>query len=280
MAFKYRYKPKRQFSIPVDFNPNYKLIAVVCVLIVLAVYFLLTAEIQQPAPTTTTTTEQLMITVYCIKDNCSPQQISAGAGALAQGCYRNQTECLLSTMSKEKLIVAAKDVRQKLVSLGYATLLNLTVKSIQVHATGNTTDDSNITATGWITVFEGEKTFDLLEYTDALAIIGENELDTGKYTQIRLYIDDAKIKIYDIARNISNKTYPMEIPSKVLKLVHPFTIESGKTTVLILDFDVPASVPSRESIAGIGMAYKLTPVVQINETKIEAGALPENSTII
>jgi hypothetical protein len=36
---------------------------------------------------------QQMITIYCVKDNCSPTQIQAGAGTLAQGCYRTQTEC-------------------------------------------------------------------------------------------------------------------------------------------------------------------------------------------
>jgi len=246
MAFKYRYKPKHQFNIRSDFKPNYKLLAALCIIIIFALYFLFSSQFQQPTTTTTTTTAV--------------------------------TTTILP--SKEKLIVAAKDAREKLVGLGYATSLNLTISSIQIHTTSNTTEDSNITAAGWITVFEGTKAFDLLEYTDALAIIGEKELDAGKYTQIRLYISDAKIKIYDLGRNISNKTYPMEIPSKVLKLVNPFTIEQNKTTVLTLDFDVPSSVPSREAVAGIGMAYKLTPVVKVSETKIEAGTLPQNSTIV
>jgi len=246
MAFKYKYKQKRQFNISSAFKLNYKLLAVLCVIVLLSIYFLFSSQYQQPTTTTTTTTAV--------------------------------TTTILP--SKEKLIVAAKDAREKLVGFGYATSLNLTISSIQIHTANDSSEDSNITVAGWTTIFEGTKTFDLLEYTDASAIIGEKELDAGKYTQIRLYISDANIKIYDIWRNISNKTYPMEIPNKVLKLASPFTIEQNKTTVLMLDFDVPSSVPSRESIAGIGMTYKLTPVVKVSETKIEAGTLPENSTVV
>jgi len=44
--------------------------------------------------TTTTTSTLSMITIYCVNVNCSPAQIELGAGTLAQGCYRNQNDCL------------------------------------------------------------------------------------------------------------------------------------------------------------------------------------------
>ena len=40
--------------------------------------------------------QQLLITIYCLDNNCSAQQISQGAGTLAQDCYRNLNECLSS----------------------------------------------------------------------------------------------------------------------------------------------------------------------------------------
>lgn len=49
---------------------------------------------QSGGTTTTTTTGNLVITVYCVNDNCTAHEISAGAGSLAQGCYRSQDECL------------------------------------------------------------------------------------------------------------------------------------------------------------------------------------------
>jgi len=34
-----------------------------------------------------------MITIYCVSNGCSPQQIFAGAGTLAHNCYRNLNDC-------------------------------------------------------------------------------------------------------------------------------------------------------------------------------------------
>lgn len=179
------------------------------------------------------------------------------------------------------LLVAVKDVKQKLRGLGYATSLVITINSIQVHKTGDNTTNENITAKGWITVFNGSKTFDLLEYTDVKAILGERELEPGKYTQIRLYIENATIKIYNYNMLIFNKTYSMDIaasgnlrvPSKVLKLNHPFIVEEDKTTSLTLDFDVPNSVVRSRK-------YILKPVIKIIEEKLERGQRPENSVIL
>jgi plastocyanin len=44
--------------------------------------------------TSTSSASQQMITIYCVNNNCSPQQVAAGAGTLVQGCYRSQTDCL------------------------------------------------------------------------------------------------------------------------------------------------------------------------------------------
>jgi len=244
MAYEYRYKPKRHVTSPFSSKLNYKMVAAVALIVIAAVYFLLSKPVLQPDITITTTTIAAATTI---------------------------------PPSTGKLIVAAKDVKQKLGGFGYATALNITVKSIQVHTTGDDTEDSNITAAGWITVFEKTKTFDLIEYTDVLAIIGDKDLDVGKYTQVRLYISDATIKIYNL--NYS-KQYPMNIPNNVLKLVHPFTIEANQTTVLTLDFDVPSSVPLKESIVGIGITYRFSPVVKVTDSKIDKDAWPDKSTII
>jgi hypothetical protein len=179
------------------------------------------------------------------------------------------------------LLVSVKDVKQKLNIFGQATSLVLTVNSIQVHKTGTNITDENVTAEGWITIFSGSKTLDLLDYTDVKAILGEKELEPGKYTQIRLYIDNATIKIYD-ASMITNKTHKMviaasgnvDVPSKVLKLNHPFTIEEGKTLSLTLDFDVPSSVIKP------GINYVLKPVINILEEKLEKGEKPANSVVV
>jgi len=181
------------------------------------------------------------------------------------------------------LLISVKDVKQKLAGLGQATSLILTINSIQVHKTGTNSTDENVTAEGWITIFSGSKTFDLLDYTDVKAILGEVELEPGKYTQIRMYIDSATINITNTEMSVKNRKYPMtiagsgnlEVPSKVLKLNHPFDIEEGKTLSLTLDFDVPNSV----SRGGIGV-YFLKPVINILEEKLEKGEKPANSVVL
>ena len=194
------------------------------------------------------------------------------------------TTTLVTTTTVPKtgtLLIAVKDVKQKISGLGYATSLMITIDNIQVHKTGDNTTDENVTAKGWITVFNGSKTFDLLEYTDVKAILCEKELDPDKYTQIRLYIENATIKIYNSNTFVYNKTYPMDIaasgnvqvPSKVLKLNHPFTVEEDKAISLTLDFDVPNSVMRATK-------YILKPVINIIEEKLEKGQKPENSVVL
>lgn len=164
------------------------------------------------------------------------------------------------------LIVLVKDKPYKLPGLGTVTALNLTIKTVEVHSAGN--------ETGWIEIFNGTKSFDLLEYTDVRAIIGEKVLDVGKYTQIRLGMVDGRIKIYNIDMSVYNKTYILLVPSKELKLNHPFTVEENKTLVLVLDFDVEKSVTRTAD------GYTLKPVINILEEKMEKGQRPANSKIV
>lgn len=61
-----------------------------------------------PATTIPTTTENLMITIYCTSNNCSPQQISAGAGTLSQGCYRGKSLCTSKLPSESTTTVQSQ----------------------------------------------------------------------------------------------------------------------------------------------------------------------------
>jgi hypothetical protein len=180
------------------------------------------------------------------------------------------------------LMVAVKDANQKLSGLGQATSLILTIDSIQVHKTGTNETDENVTAEGWITIFSGSKTFDLLDYTDVRAVLGQKDLEPGKYTQVRLYINSASINITNTDMYIKNKRYQMtvaangnlEVPSNVLKLTNPFTIDQGKATVLTLDFDVP------NSVTRAGTGYFLKPTIKITEETLEEGQTPANSVAV
>lgn len=163
-----------------------------------------------------------------------------------------------------RIIIAVKDYKLP----GGTTILNISMKigNITVHY---------VNESRWIVVSSDMKTIQLLNYTNITAIIGQSEMETGKYTQIRLYITEANITIKNTLLKIyTGKTYPMVVPSKELKVVHQFNIEGNKTTVLTLDFDVENSVTHTAD------GYMLRPVVKVYEQRLEYGRVPENAKII
>lgn len=105
----------------------------------------------------------------------------------------------------------------------------------------------------WITVFQGTKTLNLLEFTGNVSgILGETSLSPGKYEQIRLFIENATI-------TVDSQIFPLIIPSNVLKLVEGFNIEPNETKILILDFDVSRSIKKE------GNNFVLRPTIKIED---------------
>jgi len=104
---------------------------------------------------------------------------------------------------------------------------------------------------GWYTIVEEPQTFDLIAIQDVKEFFGSENLSTGWYTQIRLYVDEALVTIDGIEYNLT-------IPSKMVELIIPFQIEEDDTTTLTLDFDVKKSVFA----AGEGV-YIMNPVIKV-----------------
>lgn len=141
-------------------------------------------------------------------------------------------------------------------------IVNLTVK-----------DDNNMTAwaetiayidqeeydndSGWFTIVNESQTFDLLTLQNVTALLGEKNLTTGKYTQIRLTVESA---IITINRSGVKEEHTLKVPSEKIKLIHPFTIVENETTVLILDFLVDKSIHE----TGNGK-FMLKPTIKIIE---------------
>lgn len=147
------------------------------------------------------------------------------------------------------------------IELTNVTSIDITISKVEVHKAGidetvnetNETIETNETTTaGWETVVDENKSFDLIAITGVEEFLGEKTLPTGKYTQIRLEISDAKITVEDTQHDL-------KIPSKKFKLIHPFDIEVNKTTTLVLDFD------ASKSVVKAGQKYILKPVIKIIE---------------
>lgn len=112
---------------------------------------------------------------------------------------------------------------------GEVLSLDVTVSNIQVHMASDNVDDEE----GWITVVSDNRTFDLIALRGVQELLGEQELEAGHYTQIRMTVDN--VTVNGVEANII-------VPSGVLKLVGQFEIKADCTTALTLDFDALSSL--------------------------------------
>jgi len=83
----------------------------------------------------------------------------------------------------------------------------------------------------WITIIDYEATFNLFEIIEKAAILGSENVTAGKYTQIRMDV----IKVEGLTSD--STPYIATVPSGTLKIVRPFEVKDGFTTILTLDFD-------------------------------------------
>ena len=91
----------------------------------------------------------------------------------------------------------------------------------------------------WISVniTDDARTFDLLDIEGIEQYLGQVEVEAVKYTQVRLVVDAVQVEFND-----SGNLEDARIPSKELKIVHPFNIVKGETTALVIDFDADRMV--------------------------------------
>ncbi len=91
----------------------------------------------------------------------------------------------------------------------------------------------------WVYIQQSPVKADLLEWTNGeTMILGSAEVPAGKYTQIRLKIDEAQI-------GVDGLVYELDIPSvstSGLKFGPGFTVEEGSSYELVLDFDASRSI--------------------------------------
>lgn len=126
---------------------------------------------------------------------------------------------------------------------------------------------------GWFTIVNSTHTVDLKAFQgDARAFLGDADVPAGRYTQIRIYVDEAY--------GIDNGTrVNLTVPSGRLKIVHPWTVGEGETTNLTVDFNLERSVIE----TGNG-EFRLKPVMKLlierpaeaDESSDEAEAVEED----
>ncbi len=139
---------------------------------------------------------------------------------LAQGCDNNSTDPDKSAKGTIRLFLTD--------AVGAYDAVNITFSEISAHI------DSQ-----WVTLSNQTRKVNLLEWNNGKTLLlGQAEVEAGKYTQIRLKITDAE-------GILNEQIYPLTVPSGAqsgLKLLTKFEIVAGSTYDLVIDFDAERSI--------------------------------------
>jgi len=129
----------------------------------------------------------------------------------------------------------------------------IVINQVDVHMAGA---DST---SGWVTINNVPATYDLLTLQNgASAVLGDQILPVGKYTQIRLVIGTESNVI------VNDTIYSLQMPSGMqtgIKLNNEFDIAVGALYELQLDFSVDQSIHRTGN-----NVYMLVPVIRVEAT--------------
>jgi hypothetical protein len=142
------------------------------------------------------------------------------------------------------------------------TAIWVKVDEVQIHKAGTSHDADNDDNNGeWITAnISGPNPFELLALKNGgiYSILGNLNLTSGNYTQIRLVVDEVKV-------TINGENLTATVPSGKIKFVHRFEVVAGKTTTLLFDFDAAKSVKVISNKNHTKVMFK--PVIKLTSEK-------------
>lgn len=111
---------------------------------------------------------------------------------------------------------------------------------------------------GFLTLWEGEKEYDLLTLLNTEELVLESTLEEGTYTQIRLVVDSGRIVI----AGVSNE---MTVPSLEVKIPLVFNVMEDGSIEVVLDFEADESV--NVVYTGQNAKYILNPVIRVKSIR-------------
>ena len=152
----------------------------------------------------------------------------------------------------EKEVAPAPTVEWGIIEIRVTDPPPADVKSAVVYLTNIEVHKVSDNESGWIPVIGAPPSFDLMDVIGVEEVLGSANVTAGKFTQIRMDVDRVEGETGD------GDNFTAEVSSGKLKIVRPFNVGAGVTTVLTLDFDGEKSL----IVTGKGKAL-FKPVVKL-----------------
>lgn len=137
--------------------------------------------------------------------------------------------------------------------------INVTIDRVTAHSAEG----------GWVEIFSGKVTVDLLSLKTQGMFLGFQDLPPGKITQLRLYTDPTGIQNVMLA---TGELVPLKVPSGVqsgIKIKGPFELSACNVTNVTLDFEGHKSIWAHPT--GSGEDWILRPVIHTRKVHGEPG---------
>ena len=142
-----------------------------------------------------------------------------------------------------RLLVTDKPFPVDLITSAIVTITKIEVRQATSQPTSEPAEDgsgsgatSQPSENGFITIFEGEKSFDLLNLRNGKTdLLAETDIPAGTYDQMRLIVTNGKITLTD------GRVFDLKVPSgeeSGIKLNFDFDLPAVQRTTLILDVDL------------------------------------------
>ena len=192
-------------------------------------------------------------------------------GATAIGLFIGVTACSDSTEPSDDGTLRLTMVDAP-VPIPDVEAIDITFSSVLVHKTS----DAELGDAEWIVLMDDllpveDRTFNLLDLVNGnFAVVGEINLESGHYSQIRIIIESATITVAGVTSDL----FIMSGDVSGVKLTNAFDIRPNTITELMVDFDAGQSV--WESPSGSG-SYQLQPTLRL-EAVIVSGSISGNVT--
>jgi hypothetical protein len=132
---------------------------------------------------------------------------------------------------------------------------------------------------GWIKIFQGPLTVDLLQLSTVTRQFGPVQIPSGAVTQVRFVLDPNGPQYVVLPDGSHDDLKTPSGDTSGLKLNGPFQIQPCETHVLVLDFDGPNAIEYHQT-GGPSAKWILRPVIQVRSESDQGGSCmpPDDGT--